>query len=248
MRKVDQLEKYTETKRLETSSKKNKLDPQKSEIDIRINKIKNSLREYQAIKAEIVEDLIFLRNHQEKLKQEKGITFKELLEDLTGYSKSYFYQLTGNYQFLLEHNRIDLFEKVDTVIIEKIRQINDKKKQNKFLKNAETLTRKDFQKERQPVRPSDSDNIIDVDYSVNDVESNLDTGRPTPAEIAIYLLKDFKQKEKKSKVYEETFALESMQHGVIAMVKEMYRADLISDNEIKKIKKQAKVEIPDLNA
>jgi hypothetical protein len=124
-------------------------------IRLKISDIEKNIKTFNESRKNIIEDLMYLREHQNELRAVSGKTFSEFLESVVGFSKSYFYQLTNNYQFLEEHNRVDLFDKVDTKIIENIKRVSDQKQQIALLKKAEKLTRDDFPQVR--VRPSDSD-------------------------------------------------------------------------------------------
>lgn len=246
----------------------------KSEIDIRITRIRSFWQQYTELKSEIVRDLYYLQEHQDELKAEKGLTFKELLEELTGYSKSYYYQLTGNYKFLLEYNRLDLFEKVDTKIIEKIKSTGDEKEKKNLLNKAETLTREDFKK---TVRPSDSDtNIKDTQYiNIDPSPTHIIKDIPEPGgiensagettemqigvnseitvvDILTKQLLDYKIKLKPGikdlipgKRIEKS-AINDMINGVIDTISRLHAAGLITDNELIKIQKTVKLEALDL--
>lgn len=123
------------------------------EVVKRVNRIKSNVEIMTDSKKQIIEDLNFLKEHQTELTKETGLTFEAFIKDVAGYSKSYFYQLTANYEFLKENNKIDLLDKVDTKIIEEIKKIDNHKLQQEYLKKAETLTRADFNQDR--VRRSD---------------------------------------------------------------------------------------------
>lgn len=123
------------------------------EVVKRVNRIKSNVEIMTDSKKQIIEDLNFLKEHQKELTKETGLTFEAFIKDVAGYSKSYFYQLTANYEFLKENNKIDLLDKVDTKIIEEIKKIDNHKLQQEYLKKAETLTRADFNQDR--VRRSD---------------------------------------------------------------------------------------------
>lgn len=123
------------------------------EVVKRVNRIKSNVEIMTDSKKQIIEDLNFLKEHQAELTKETGLTFEAFIKDVAGYSKSYFYQLTANYEFLKENNKIDLLDKVDTKIIEEIKKIDNHKLQQEYLKKAETLTRADFNQDR--VRRSD---------------------------------------------------------------------------------------------
>lgn len=123
------------------------------EVAKRVNRIKSNVEIMTDSKKQIIEDLNFLKEHQAELTKETGLTFEAFIKDVAGYSKSYFYQLTANYEFLKENNKIDLLDKVDTKIIEEIKKIDNHKLQQEYLKKAETLTRADFNQDR--VRRSD---------------------------------------------------------------------------------------------
>lgn len=126
------------------------------EVVKRVNRIKNNVEIMTDSKKQIIEDLNFLKEHQAELTANTGQTFEEFIKKVAGYSKGYFYQLTANYEFLKENNKIELLDKVDTKIIEEIKKIDNNKLQQEYLKKAETLTRADINIIRDKVRPSDS--------------------------------------------------------------------------------------------
>lgn len=150
----DKLQKYADKPTLATSSPR-KAVIVKSEIDKTINRIKNNLTQYQEIKTDIVRDLLFLKNHQDELKVEKGITFQEFIENELGMTKGHFYEQLQAYNLCLTYKDETVFNEVDTKILVKIARMGNESEQIKYFKNVRKLTRADFVK----VRPSDSPKI-----------------------------------------------------------------------------------------
>jgi len=163
----------------------------KSEISIAISRIKSRVKDIAHTKVEIARDLSFLQENQEQLKEETGLTFKEFIEQLQGFSKSYFYQLTNNYKFLQQYNKIELLENTDTKVIELISKVEDPKPFFEKLEKGESITRTNIH-QLNPVRPSDSD-PRDLAISVYKKVRDLST-----EEIQIFLqeLKKLLKKDK----------------------------------------------------
>jgi hypothetical protein len=133
------------------------LAPAVTDLDTTINRIKRNIKFLQTIKdqaetskSEIVKDLIFLKNHQEELLNEKGITFEDFLKNEIGIAKSFFYEQIKAYELCLEYNRTDLYDSVDSKILVNIARMDDKKQREKYLIKSPELSRKDIPLVRRP--------------------------------------------------------------------------------------------------
>jgi hypothetical protein len=159
-----------------------KIKPKKSEVIKAIEFIKNEIINFNESKLKIIEKLAFLKNNQEKLIEETGKTFNELIVEITGFSKSYFYQLVGNYEFLDKHNRTDLIDKVDTGVITNLKKIENPQELKKLLNKANTLTRKDFAESDM----SDSDKISPEIIKEDDNKQGVFYGTKKETENTLY--------------------------------------------------------------
>lgn len=148
--------------------------PGKSNIQRAIGFIENNIALFNESKLEIIKNLIILKENQIDLKKETGKTFNEIIVEITGFSKSYFYQLIGNYEFLKQQKRVDLFDRVGAEVITKLKKIDDTRKLKKLLNDAESLTKADtrlIESDR-----SDSPKIINVDYVIEDSSIKITRG------------------------------------------------------------------------
>ena len=139
----------------------------KQEVVRRVKRIKNNVGIMRDAKSQIIDDLMYLKENQEELTQETGLTFEEFIKEVAGYSKGYFYKLTGNYEFLKSQDKIELLDKVDAEIINEIKRMDNPKLQKVYLDKAETLTRSDIEEMRNRVSPRDSENIIKTGEIIN---------------------------------------------------------------------------------
>ena len=90
----------------------------------------------------IVEVLKKLHENQDLLKEQTNKTFKDVISEYAELSKSQFYSLIANYDFLEKQDKLELLEKTDTKVIEYIKQ-QPETEQAELLKQAENglLTR-----------------------------------------------------------------------------------------------------------
>lgn len=64
--------------------------------------------------------LATMQDNQKELKEQTGLTFKDVITQYTTLSKSYFYSLVGQYRFLTQYNKTELVESIDTKVLEYI--------------------------------------------------------------------------------------------------------------------------------
>jgi len=139
------------------------ISPIEEEVRRAVKRIKTSVEIFNESKVEILKELLFLREHQKELELQENQTFEQFINEVVGYSKQYFYQLTGVYSFLKENDKLELFDQVDYKILNEIKRLKDPKEQIKFLKKAKTLTRADIDSIKGKVSRAYSDNIIDAE-------------------------------------------------------------------------------------
>jgi hypothetical protein len=63
-------------------------------------------------KLQVVKDLCLLKERHIELLEETGKTFAEYINDVVKMSKSYFYELVENYEFIKDHGDINLFSQI----------------------------------------------------------------------------------------------------------------------------------------
>jgi len=140
------------------------------EVVKRVDRIKNNVEIMRDSKSQIIEDLLFLKEHQDELTKKTGLTFEAFIKEVAGYSKQYFYQLTGNYEFLKSNDKTALLDTVDYKIINEIKKIDNPKLQKEYLSKAETLTRADIYEIKERVSPAYSENTVRPSDSENQTE------------------------------------------------------------------------------
>ena len=169
----------------------------------RLELLSNLIKTRNRNTKEIVKIFVEMKNNQELLKEQTGLTFKEVVSQYTDISKSQFYSLVGNYEFLELTNRIDLIDKVDYKVIEEIKKIDDQKLQKSYLDKAEDLTREDINTLKDRVRRADSvspkvsDKVTDVSM-IEQSKLKTDVTRRVEKIISTYEshIKQLNQKKK----------------------------------------------------
>ncbi len=144
------------------------------EVVKRVDRIKNNVEIMRDSKSQIIEDLLFLKEHQDELTKKTGLTFEAFIKEVAGYSKQYFYQLTGNYEFLKSNDKTALLDTVDYKIINEIKKIDNPKLQKEYLSKAETLTRADIYEIKERVSPAYSENTVQNTFRPSDSENRTE--------------------------------------------------------------------------
>ena len=96
------------------------------------------------IQKNIVERLIYVRDHKKKLLGSR--TFEDYLTSEIGITKGYFYEQLQAYNVCVEYNKKDLFGAVDTKVLVNIAREENKSTQQKLINRAPSLTRDYFKK------------------------------------------------------------------------------------------------------
>jgi len=216
-KKIDKAKKAAQILDADLTGKQQKTlvkSHQESEIQKRVNKIRINADLYKTAQIDIIKDLMYLQNHQDELKAELNITFKEFIESL-GMSKTDFYRQIGNYKYLEEHKKTELVESVDSEIIRLISQA-DPEKQEELLNRAGELTRDDFKQskkteshrgtvkviEAEIIKPEKGLFTSQVEFNPGNAFKQPEPKRVIDSEFRLYLIEQIDKEENKITKYE----------------------------------------------